>query len=95
MRDKRFSIVVSHLVAIFTLTLLVTSTNAQTFTVLHSFDGWKLSLTPDFRMSRGSSSFDGCSPTGHGAPSRASGPCRRSSTDGLSTACSKSACAPW
>jgi uncharacterized repeat protein (TIGR03803 family) len=39
MRDKRFSIVVSHLVAIFTLTLLVTSTNAQTFTVLHSFDG--------------------------------------------------------
>jgi hypothetical protein len=26
--------------------------------VLHSFDGWKLSLTPDFRMSRGSRSFD-------------------------------------
>jgi uncharacterized repeat protein (TIGR03803 family) len=39
MRGKRFSIAVSHLAAIFTLTLLVTSTNAQTFTVLHSFDG--------------------------------------------------------
>jgi uncharacterized repeat protein (TIGR03803 family) len=39
MRDKRLSIVVTHLVAIFTLTLLVTNTNAQTFTTLHSFDG--------------------------------------------------------
>ena len=39
MGGKRFSIVVSHLVAIFTLTLFGTSTNAQTFTVLHSFDG--------------------------------------------------------
>jgi uncharacterized repeat protein (TIGR03803 family) len=39
MRDKRFSIVVNHLVGIFTLTLLLTSANAQTFTSLHSFDG--------------------------------------------------------
>jgi uncharacterized repeat protein (TIGR03803 family) len=39
MRDKRFSIFVNHLVGIFTLTLLVTSANAQTFTTLHSFDG--------------------------------------------------------
>jgi len=38
-RSKRFSIVVSYLVAIFTLTLFGASTNAQTFTTLHSFDG--------------------------------------------------------
>src|SRR5580692_11428075 len=39
MRGKRLSIVVTHLVAIFTLTMLVTNANAQTFTTLHSFDG--------------------------------------------------------
>jgi uncharacterized repeat protein (TIGR03803 family) len=39
MRGKRFPIVVTHLVAIFTLAMLVTNTNAQTFTTIHSFDG--------------------------------------------------------
>jgi uncharacterized repeat protein (TIGR03803 family) len=39
MRGKRLSIVVTYLVAIFTLTMLVTNANAQTFTTLHSFDG--------------------------------------------------------